>query len=60
MTQVNHSQSLMTVPYALRRLGTIMSPLPGEPLEVEGVLNPGTAWGPDGTLYLYPLSLIHI
>lgn len=54
MTQVNHSQSLMTVPYALRRLGTIMSPLPGEPLEVEGVLNPGTAWGSDGTLYLYP------
>src|SRR5690349_6913858 len=54
MTQVNHSQSLLTVPYALRRLGTIMSPLPGEPLEVEGVLNPGTAWGSDGTLYLYP------
>lgn len=54
MTQVNHSDSVTTVPYTLQRLGTIMSPLPGEPLEVEGVLNPGTAWGPDGELYLYP------
>ena len=54
MTQVNHSEPVTTVPYTLRRLGTIMSPLPGEPLEAEGVLNPGTAWGPDGELYLYP------
>lgn len=54
MTQVNHPGPVTTVPYTLRRLGTIMSPLPGEPLEVEGVLNPGTAWGPDGELYLYP------
>ncbi|MFF0344774.1 glycosidase [Kribbella sp. NPDC004875] len=31
-----------------------MSPEPGDPLEAEGVLNPGTAWGSDGQLYLYP------
>ena len=54
MTQVNQISHVSTVPYALRRLGTIMTPEPGEPLEVEGVLNPGTAWGPDGHLYLYP------
>lgn len=44
----------VTVPYELRRVGTIMTPEPGNPLEVEGVLNPATAWGPDGELYLYP------
>ena len=42
------------VPYALTRLGTIMTADPNDPLEAEGVLNPGTAWGPDGELYLYP------
>lgn len=31
-----------------------MSADPGDPLEAEGVLNPGTAWGADGELYLYP------
>lgn len=41
-------------PYALERLGTVMEPELDNPLEVEGVLNPGTAWGPDGYLYLYP------
>ncbi len=53
MSQVNHA-SVATVPYALRRLGTIMEPEPGNLLEAEGVLNPGTAWGPDGELYLFP------
>ncbi|PZQ87644.1 MAG: glycosidase [Leifsonia xyli] len=43
-----------TVPYALRRLGVLMSADPADPNEAEGVLNPGTAWGPDGELYLYP------
>lgn len=47
-------QANQTIPYRLRRVGTIMSPEPGNPLEAEGVLNPGTAWGPDGQLYLYP------
>jgi predicted GH43/DUF377 family glycosyl hydrolase len=38
----------------LRRLGTMMEPVPGNPLEVEGVLNPAAARGPDGHLYLLP------
>ena len=41
-------------PYALHRVGTVMSPLPDEPLEAEGVLNPGSARGRDGELYLLP------
>ncbi len=43
-----------TVPYSLTRLGTVMSPEEGNSNEVEGVLNPATAWGDDGELYLYP------
>nr|WP_204920153.1 glycosidase [Microlunatus panaciterrae] len=31
-----------------------MRPEPGEPLEVEGVLNPAAAWGPDERLYIFP------
>ena len=31
-----------------------MEPVPGNPLEVEGVLNPAAARGPDGHLYLLP------
>jgi len=38
----------------LRRLGTVMEPEPGNPHEVEGVLNPAAARGPDGQLYLFP------
>jgi predicted GH43/DUF377 family glycosyl hydrolase len=41
-------------PLALRRLGTIMEPEPGNLNEVEGVLNPAAARGPDGNLYLFP------
>jgi len=41
-------------PFQLTRLGVIMAPEPGNPDEVEGVLNPATAWGSDGELYLYP------
>ncbi len=41
-------------PLLLRRLGTIMEPEPGNPNEVEGVLNPAAARGPDGNLYLFP------
>ncbi len=54
---MNHSAPddvLTTIPYALRRIGVLMSADTSDPLEVEGVLNPGTAWGPDGELYLYP------
>lgn len=42
------------VPFELTRLGVLMAPEEGNPLEVEGVLNPGTAWGSDGNLYLFP------
>ena len=40
--------------FKLRRLGMIMEPEPGNPHEVEGVLNPGAVRGPDGELYLFP------
>lgn len=38
----------------LQRLGVVMEPEPGNPQEVEGVLNPAAARGPDGALYLFP------
>src|SRR5438445_1315422 len=41
-------------PYRLERLGVVMEPRPGEPQEVEGVLNPATARARDGELYLFP------
>src|SRR5277367_2972944 len=40
--------------FQLKRLGMIMEPEPGNPHEVEGVLNPAAARGPDGNLYLFP------
>lgn len=40
--------------FHLRRLGVLMEPEPGNPLEAEGVLNPAIARGPDGKLYLFP------
>ncbi|WP_328468665.1 hypothetical protein OHA21_52385 [Actinoplanes sp. NBC_00393] len=42
------------VPYALTRLGTVMTPDPGDPLESEGVLNPASGRTPDGRLHLLP------
>lgn len=54
MTQTANIETLTTVPYTLRRIGVLMSAEAGNELEAEGVLNPGTAWGPDGELYLYP------
>jgi predicted GH43/DUF377 family glycosyl hydrolase len=38
----------------LTRLGKIMEPRPGDPLEVQGVLNPAAVRSPDGHLYLFP------
>ena len=38
----------------LQRLGMVMEPEPGNPQEVEGVLNPAAVRGPDGELYLFP------
>lgn len=40
--------------FQLKRLGLIMEPEPGNPLEAEGVLNPAAVRGPDGKLYLFP------
>jgi predicted GH43/DUF377 family glycosyl hydrolase len=40
--------------FQLQRLGQIMEPEPGNPLEIEGVLNPAAVRGPDGHLYLFP------
>ena len=34
--------------FKLRRLGVLMEPEPGNPMEVEGVLNPAAVRGPDG------------
>ena len=44
----------MTTPFQLQRLGVLMEPEPGNPQEIEGVLNPGVARGLDGHLYLFP------
>ena len=38
----------------LQRMGMIMEPEPGNPMEVEGTLNPAAIRGPDGKLYLFP------
>ena len=40
--------------FQLKRLGVMMQPEPGNPLEVEGVLNPAGVRGPDGQFYLFP------
>ena len=42
------------IPFQLKRLGIVMEPEPENPHEIEGVLNPGAARGPDGQLYLFP------
>ncbi|MCM3658178.1 glycosidase [Agromyces mediolanus] len=41
-------------PYRLTRLGVVMSPVPGDRGEVEGVLNPGSGTAADGSVYLLP------
>jgi len=41
-------------PYRMERIGVLMAPDPADPLEAWGVLNPATARGPDGVLYLFP------
>lgn len=40
--------------FELQRLGMLMEPEPGNPLEAGGVLNPAAVRGPDGCLYLFP------
>lgn len=41
-------------PFKLERICTIMRPEEGNEYEVEGVLNPASARGKDGQLYLFP------
>src|ERR1700687_3868257 len=45
--------------FTLQRLGMLMEPEPGNPQEVEGVLNPAAARGRDGELYLFPRLVAH-
>jgi beta-1,2-mannobiose phosphorylase / 1,2-beta-oligomannan phosphorylase len=40
--------------FQMKRLGLMMEPEPGNPFEVEGVLNPAGIRGPDGQFYLFP------
>ena len=40
--------------FQLRRIGVMMEPEPGNPMEAEGVLNPAAVRGHDGELYLFP------
>ncbi|MCO8277776.1 hypothetical protein M1L60_45115 [Actinoplanes sp. TRM 88003] len=42
------------VPYTLTRMGVVMAPETGDPLEAEGVLNPASGRTPDGRLFLLP------
>ena len=40
--------------FTMRPLDLVISPEPDNPYEVEGLLNPAAARGPDGNLYLFP------
>lgn len=44
----------MVIPFQLSRIGTIMAPAADNRWESQGVLNPASARGPDGRLYLFP------
>jgi predicted GH43/DUF377 family glycosyl hydrolase len=54
MTVMTTSSTRTDVGYRLERVGLVMEPEPGNDLEFEGVLNPGSGRGPDGELYLLP------
>lgn len=41
-------------PFQLHRLGLVMAPDPNDPHEAWGVLNPASARGHDGELYIFP------
>ncbi len=41
-------------PYVMERIGVLMAANPADPSEAWGVLNPASARGPDGVLYLFP------
>jgi beta-1,2-mannobiose phosphorylase / 1,2-beta-oligomannan phosphorylase len=40
--------------FKLKRLGMVMEPEQGNPQEIEGILNPAAARGPDRELYIFP------
>ncbi|MBN9169069.1 MAG: hypothetical protein J0J11_03955, partial [Microbacterium sp.] len=42
------------IPYALRRIGVLMSPEPGNDAEAEGVINPAAARDDSGEVRLFP------
>jgi beta-1,2-mannobiose phosphorylase / 1,2-beta-oligomannan phosphorylase len=42
------------IPYALRRVGLLMSPEPGNDAEAEGVINPAAARDAGGAVHLFP------
>ena len=42
------------IPFQMHPLGLVIQPDPKNPHEVEGILNPAAARGPDGELYLFP------
>lgn len=50
----NVSITKTSVPYAMTRVGLLMSPEEGNDLEVEGVLNPASARDDRGNLYVFP------
>src|SRR6266487_5281187 len=47
-------EKALSPPFQMQRLGVVMVPEAGNPVEAEGVSNPGVARGPDGHLYLFP------
>jgi predicted GH43/DUF377 family glycosyl hydrolase len=49
-----HKLSSTNPGYSLTRMGVVMAANPDHPFEAEGVLNPASAWGDDGELYLFP------
>lgn len=51
---VDETAALPRQTFQLKRLGVVMEPEPGNAMEVEGVLNPASARGRDGRLYLFP------
>ena len=48
------SQLVAPPNFMLLGLGMVMELEPGNPQEIEGVVNPAAARGPDGELYLFP------
>jgi predicted GH43/DUF377 family glycosyl hydrolase len=51
---LDRNERIAGVTYALERLGVVMEPDPDDPREAWGVLNPASARGADGELYLFP------